>query len=798
MIIKNSDLLGKKLKNLILIISFVIDIIIVASIVSIIVITCNSTYIEKSNNIFVLIILSILGSISIIDIIEIKRNKKSIAYTISKKFLKNVNDKSILPFNLNSTQQVFCETVFGMKDKNRYIYVFGKRNKGKSTAILYLLDGFSKNIDDLNEIPWIDNFTFIDCTSNKKEILDYFLMNDPVNTRISQFSNSLIVIDNIEHLGKTFFEENVGLFSSYKSLFIIIEDTTNDLPLYKLDSNNRCLLVSDFNSSVIGIKPIVNLYENLKAFNSTERKVFFSLYFLTCFSEFAYIYDIKNIIKINKISLHRALNKIKKLAIYIPFPFNTKYYYCSNRNYIKKIDNLLYDFSEYKTVLEMFVKSSSTNAECRWLCFIRSNDDIISNMPKDKKRALFHKALYNGKYFELYNELSNCIKNEHKKEKLLLYEKGFLSFYIGNHKNATAIFSELVNAFDSSNEKKEMMLHIIESSHGNPDSNNMNLICKFIGEMQAQNDFYSVCATYWKKHIDTEKGVFKPTAFSNLRKNIRSFPYCNNSLYRSIVHRCFLDEIRCCHILGNRPSNQFLSEYISFLKSCSQARNDYYLNLYIEANTMHYVEIIDTMLSDNYSSEDLIDLTKTAEAFYNKALSSTYSDEKSKRATKIKLLDLCMIYNDFDYENTVNQVNLFNIHSQINDVQVHEAFCETILIKTKILSPSNLSDECGLIFSDNLLREIHNHFEKGYMIYRKYGNYYGMLRLDFLMLLFDLLKSGSSSKNCVERLIEFKEKCYEYPKELRIVEYILDRYKNNLCSTMLILSIIRAYPIILQ
>ena len=73
-----------------------------------------------------------------------------------------------------------------------------------------------------------------------------------------------------------------------------------------------------------------------------------------------------------------------------------------------------------------------------------------------------------------------------------------------------------------------------------------------------------------------------------------------------------------------------------------------------------------------------------------------------------------------------------------------------------------------------------------------------MLRLDFLMLLFDLLKSGSSSKNCVERLIEFKEKCYEYPKELRIVEYILDRYKNNLCSTMLILSIIRAYPIILQ
>lgn len=798
MIIKNSNLLGKKLKNLILVISLVIDIAILVSIVAIIVITCNSSYIEKSSNIFVLIVLPILGSISIIDIIGIKRSKKSIAYTISKKILEDANIKSILPFNLSPTQQVFCETVFGMKDKNRYIYVFGKRNKGKSTAIMYLLDGFSKNIDNLNEIPWIDNFTFIDCTSNKKEILDYFFMNDPVNTRIRQFSNSLIVIDNIELLGKTFFEENVGLFSSYKSLFIIIEDTTDDLPLYKLDLNNRCLLVSDFNSSVIGIKPTINLFENLKMFNTTEKKVFFSLYFLTYFSEFAYIYDIKNIIKINKISLRRALNKIKKLAIYRPFPFNTKYYYCSNRNYIKRIDNLLKDFPEYKIVLETFVKSSSTNAECRWLCFIRSNDDIILNMPKDKKKTLFHKALYNGKYFELYNELSNCIKNEPKKERLFLYEKGFLSFYIGSHKNATAIFSKLVNTFDSSNEKKEMMLHIIESSHGNPDSNNMNLIYKFIGEMQSQNDFYSICATYWKKHIDTEKGIFKATAFNNLRKNISNFTNCNISLYRSIVHRCFLDEIRCCHILGNRPSNQFLSEYISFLKTCSQSRNDYYLNLYIEANTIHYVEIIDTILSDNYSSEDIIDLTNTAEAFYNKALNSTYSDEKSKRATKIKLLDLCMIYNDFDYEDTLNQINLFNIHSQINDVQVHEAFCETILIKTKILSPINLSNECGLTFSDNLLQEIHNHFEKGYMIYQKYGNHYGMLRLDFLMLLFDLLKSDSASKNCVERLIEFKEKCYDYPKELCIVEYILDKYKNNLCSTMLILSIIRAYPIILQ
>lgn len=799
MIIKNTDLIDKKLKYLIFIISSFIDVGICVIFISIIVTTYNSTEIEKSNNFILLISLSVLSTISIIDIIEIVLKKKNFAFLISQKILKNPKYSSAISIELNTTQKVFCESIYGIRDKSSYIYVFGKQNKGKSTAVLYLLDGFTKNSSDLSEIPWINNFTFIDCTSNKKEILEYFLMESSVNTRIQQFSNSLTVIDNIERLGKTFFEENIGLFSSYKSLFIIIEDTTKNLPLYHLDMFKRSLLVSDFNSSVIGIKPIINLIEQLEVLKSIERKVFFALFFLTVSSEFADINEIKNIIKINRFSLYIALNKIKKFTIYAPFPFNSNYYYCCNRNYIKKIGNCIQSFSEYNSVLEDFVKSSLANPESRWICFIRSSKEIIRNISNKDRKSLFRKALYNGKYLELYNELSDSIDRDPSKEILFLYEKGFLSFYVGNHKEATDIFLKLIDTLESTSKRNEMMLHIIQSSHGNPDSNNMNLIYGFINEMQSINDFYSICATYWKKHIKTEKGIFESIEFEIIRKKIRNFTdHHNNPLFKSIIHRSFLDEIRCYHILGEQPPNEFLSEYINFLKTCSLSRNEYYSNLYIEANTIHYVNIIDTILSDYYSSDDLYSLTKDAEYFYNRALNSSYSDEKSRRATRIKLLDLCMMYNDFDYENTINQINLFNIHSQINNVQVHEAFCETLLIKAKILNPNNISDDLGFNINDDLLEEIYQHYEKGYRIYQEYDNKYGMFRLCFLIDLLAFLKSDFSDSSSINRLKEIKEEYNEYPKESRIIECLQNKYENDICSIMFLLSIIRAYPIILQ
>ena len=799
MIIKGRNSIGKKFKFLILAFSFFLDIIIISTIIAIIIIFVNSSELTNNYNIVLLMIFALLNTISIADIIEIFSKRKSIAFYFSQKILNKLESAASTPLILNTVQKSFCETIYGIENKNSYIYVFGKNNKGKTTAVLYLLDGLLKNSENLIEIPWINNFTFIDCTSNKNEILDYFFMNNSENNRVKRFSNSLTVIDNIEHLGQAFFEENVGLFGSYKSLFIIIEDTKNDSPMCNYDAYDRSLLKCNFNTSVIGIKPMINLLAQLKSLNEIDRKIFFSIYFLTLSSEFANVDEIRTILNISNVLLYKSLKKIKNLNIYVPFPFNKKYYYCSNRIYIKKIGNIISEFAEYKNILETFIKSNIANPECQWLCYIYSEEDIIMSLSDNEKTKLFQKALYNGKYLELYNELNNCIEKNPNKENLFLYEKGFLSFYIGNHKEATHIFLKLINKIDSINKRKEMMLNIIESSHGNPDIDNMNLIYSFINEIQSENDFYSVCAFYWKKHIDTEKGKFEYNVFDSIRnKLIGCFISFNKSLYKSIQHRSFLDEIRCCHILGIQPSNELLIEYTKFLQTCSQVRNDYYSNLYIEANTIHYVNLIDMLISDDSSYEEIVAEAQKAEIYYDRALGLPYSDEKSKRATKIKQLDLRMIYSDFDYQNTVNQINIFRIHSQINDVLVHEAFCETLLIKAKILKPDNISNDLGINFNDDIIKEIYIHFNKGYEIYQKYGNLYGIFRLEFLMLLLDILTTNHSNRMCIEKINLFKRKYKEYPKEIRILESLLTKFKKQSCSLMYVLSIIRAYPIILQ
>lgn len=798
MIIKNTDLIGRKRKFLILIVSMAIDIGIIVYVISTIFISIVPSTLE-GHNIMLLILFAFLSTISIIDIIKILCHKKSLAFLIVQKILYNTDSGQSFQTTLNSTQKSFCETIYGMENKNSYVYVYGKHNRGKTTAVLHLLDGFSKNSKDLAEIPWIDNVTFIDCNSEKNKILDYFLMNDNSNTRVNQFSKSLTVIDNIEQLGSAFFEENVGLFSSYKSFFIIIEDTKDDFSMAKLDSYNRALLICNFNSSVIGIKPINNLFEQLKSLKSIDREVFFSLYFLTLSDEFVSIDEIERIIDINTISLHRSLNKIIKLNVYIPFPFNKKYYYCLNRNFINKLGSAISQFKEYQKILATFIKSSTTNPECRWLCYIRSDERTILSLTYNQKIKLFQKALYNGKYSELYSELNNCIEQNSYKENLFLYEKGFLSFYLGHHKIATQIFSNLIDQFDSKSKRKEMMLHIIESSHGNPDVDNMKFINNFINEIQADNDFYSVCAFYWKKHIDTEKGNFEYSAFESIRNNLMAFVrFGNNPLYKSIMHRSFLDQIRCCHILGIQPSNDFFTEYVSFLETCSPIRNEYYSNLYIQANTIHYVYLIDMLLSDSFSYEEIVSEVQKAEIYYNRALNSSYCDEKSKHATKVKLLDLCMLYHDFDYQNTVNQINIFRMHSQINDVQVHEAFCETLLVKAKILNPANISSNLGLDFNEKIIQDIYGHCKKAYEIYEKYGNAYGLIRIEFLMILFDILITSYSDDVYIEKLSSFKKRITKYPKETSIIENLLNKYKNHSISLGIILSIIRAYPIILQ
>lgn len=297
--------------------------------------------------------------------------------------------------------------------------------------------------------------------------------------------------------------------------------------------------------------------------------------------------------------------------------------------------------------------------------------------------------------------ISNEIHKSPEKGKIFTYEKGFLSFHVGNHKEATDLFWSLINNQETTIKRKEIMLNIIQSNHGNPDQENMNTIYSFINYLKQNNDFYSVCAQYWETHIRSEKGEFDIESFHNIRNEIKKHE--NNPIKNSIVQRCFTDEIRCYHILGRKPPMELYCSYRDFLKKGSIIRFNYFYNLYVEANDIHYIRILESVLCENGNVQELAD---SADYFYKLSLSSSYGDEKSLLATKIKHFDLKMLYADFNFEETVREINIFRTRSQMNNVKVQEAYCETLLIKAYILNPKNFSNDSGFVLKNDTLELI--------------------------------------------------------------------------------------------
>ncbi len=788
MIINKCSIISKKQKKIILIVSIIVDVIAILLLIFSILVVLNS----DDENIFFALLINVIGTISLTDFLSIISKRSSLAWKITSYFNKRFKNTShISVFELSTEQRKFCDKVIGLREKNSYIYLYGIKGKGKTTAVLYLLDSLTK-CNDISEIPWSNNLTFVDCTSQKEEVLNFFGLTSDLSERINKFNNSLVVIDNIEKMGKIFLNENIDLFSSSKSLFLIIEDTDDNHSLCDEVQFTNALFAKNFDTSVIGIRAQLNLYDTLLDFDDNEKKVFFALCIATISNAFTNIKDIRKILRLSIFVFNKALRKILSKNIFHIFPFNSNYLYCLDSSSVKSVEEQFQSDLLFNTVLKMFINSAIPSSECRWLCLVKSEMPIINSVPLNERIKLFNSALYDGNYKKLYDVISNEISKSPEKDKIFTYEKGFLSFHVGNHKEATELFWSLINNQETTIKRKEIMLNIIQSNHGDPDQENMNAIYSFISYLKQDNDFYSICAQYWETHISSEKGEFGIESFHNIRHEIKK--YENNPIKNSIVQRCFTDEIRCYHILGRKPPMELYYDYRSFLKKGSIIRFNYFYNLYVEANDIHYIRILESVLCGNDNIQELAD---SADYFYELSLSSSYGDEKSLLATKIKHLDLKMVYADFNFEDAVREINLFRARAQMNNVKVQEAYCETLLIKASVLNPQNFSNDNGFVLKNETLDSINLLYCNAKETYIKYNNEYGIMRLDFLLLLIELLNINLNFN--IDALNNFSIKCADYfYKEQRIIKEIIEKIQKNELTSMYILSIIRCYPIILQ
>lgn len=800
MIIKNISIFTKKQKSFIIIISSIIDVIVLCVFGALIITGLNDNSVMIKDKYYLLVILALLGTIPFGDLISIISKRRSIAFIVLRAYLSRKNDLLSIGIKINGRQRQFCETIFGSNFDKRLIYVYGKESKGKSTAILYLLKGLFINSQSTSEIPWVDSITFVDCTNNREEILDYFSMDESMLNRIKKFEDNLVVIDNIECLGKIFLDQNIGLFLSRKSYFIIIEDTSVDEPMCGLDALNDALCVYSFNPSIFSTNTQSNLCDLISSFDADTKMVFFSLYFFSLSSDFILKKNACDVLHISKRAFRKSFKKIQATGAFVTFPYRTLYCFCCKKKELGCIDDVFGDDSEYNAVLKTYIFSDTVDSESKWRCLLRCDISTITQFSQDERRKMFHRALHHGNYKGLYEELNKIIRISPNKETIFLFERAHLAFHVGNHKESTNCYKQLINHETVLDKKKELMLRIVESSHGNPDDTNMTMVNTLIEDLKQTDDFYAHCAMYWYIHIQSEKGEFLFEDMSIVRQRIAEYtdPAIAN-LQRSILMRTYTDEIRFHHILGHRNNIKLYNEFNHYLSTCSSKRKEYFSNLYTEANHIHYILLLDTVLYHDEFGQDADELARTAEYYYDRALASEYYDEKSKRATRIKQLDLKMMFSDFNYEDTIRQINLFRIHSELNNVGVHVAFCETLLMKALILHPNNLSNDLGIHCPKSRTNEINGHYKAAKKIFKEYRNEYGLFRLDFILGLFNLLLSNRyTEEKCFNDLKKLLDAHANYEKEQKVINELLRKKADDSITKMFILSIIRAYPIVLQ
>ncbi|WP_133250179.1 hypothetical protein [Ruminiclostridium sufflavum] len=695
------------------------------------------------------------------------RKRKSVALFLARKFLPDKSTKFIV---LNKFQKNFIEKYQGKSNSVGFICLEGAENTGKTTAVINLMESLWKYVEKDCDIEKILNATIINCSTNQEEIL-FLFSRDRQEQRISKFSNNLVVIDNIEKMSPLFIEDCKELFQSQKSFFILIYNRPNQ-------KNINTLKPTDSFDNAI---PSFEL-DNFNIMNSVEKDLLLIICILSDITYLVYKKEIYSLLDHlpNRI-IKKSLNHLIKRKIINAFAFNDHYIYKSQNLNINQylIDNPRDD------LLLRLIKSNQTDIIYKWSFLLNCSEKSITGELSRNKASIFNQATNTGSYRTMYTLLN---KKSEQIQNLFLYEKAILSFYMGEHKESHIILNELLSQ-SSPNRKEELKLAVIQATHGSSNRECVSLIQTYLAEMECKDTVYGCIARYWRLHIDTEMGIFNYEPFLDIIYMLKTFD--STALTQNTIQRCYTDYIRCCHIVGEKcnDSRSVISNFIKFL-SVNPIKKQYYENLYLKANAIHYIEIPNAFLRREKNTEGLVNSAKT---YYEDAICCNYGDDKSVAAAELKMIDLQICYSDFDFANAKIKIQKFKRSSLYNEVDVFVAYSCTLLVKLHITAPQNMSNDRGLYFEEDTLNEIESNYYEGLKIYEKFKNTYGVFRLKFLYCLFKLYR-GSPSSQVLSEMNILLQKNHNLKRE----NAIYDALKRDGHEKMYILGLIKSYPIILQ
>lgn len=759
-------------------------------------IVCAMINTQESINIGT-IIMGLAAIISLVEFVYHKIfNKYSILY---KMLLKSYKSKHKL-YPPTPMQVEVCAWITSKIQNGNGIVVYGKPGVGKTSSVFMFLADNTKDIDLLRNIRWAKSIIYIDCKNDKSDVLDFFATQGK-NIHREVFENSLIIIDNLESMGKSFLENLINIINSSMGRFILLADVYNwDNNLYvsleRKGMENNCTLVTS------ELSDFENVYKKL---TDSEKEVLLVIYYISLSHTLIQVEDICAMFCKNIFSLrfkYVLFSLLRKDFIKF-FPFDHSYVLMAKRIQMARYQSVIGNTQQNLNAVDKIFINSEKFPESAWISLIKLPYEQIMQMSIDKREQLFSNALISGNYNSLFKILLDELKYSPIKEDVFLYEAGTLCFFNSKQEDAFQKYNILIEKEPSVDKRKRIMLRVIEATHGDVSSTTQGNIDSYLKKLTNNNYEYSLYAEYWKLHIKTEKGIFPIAEYEKLLENLMNYKQSiqDQQIYLEIVKRCYTDIIRSYHILKELLPFEISSNFMSFLNE-NYDKNirmiNYYNSLYINANTLHYIDLLNAILENNSCQ----DVYERALMSYNLAIASGYENHKSVSACEIKCIDLKLYSeeNISEFGEYETKIKKFLSNAEINKVSVHVAYCKTLLAKLCMIQ--NLYDDEYRKLSNRKKKnaKIKTYLREARKIYTVYNNDYGIIRIDFLELLYYIatISDKQELEKTIHSMADILEKHQEYQREMHIMQFYENILNNEISFGMLSFSILKAYPIIMQ
>ncbi len=685
-------------------------------------------------------------------------------------------DNSLQDTKINELKQLIWES-------DNIIYLHGEIFTGKSHTILSLIK---------NEHKYFQNkdITFFHCYGQTADFIKFMDDMKKLNNNSlpeDEDTKTIIIIDNFESVRYDIFLKYN--FTATNKIFLIensIEGEKRNPTNFIVNSNveaskvNFVTEVKSKNLSSYKKRRILNLSKSEKAAYAMLLIVFKNY-------EYYNIGKFKKLVTESGLCNKTDLKKVLKLKLISPFFLNKNFYRLDFKSFVYAENLLNYDKDhEVLNYIISITSDKDIDEITKWSACVFTEIEF-----QNIREKLFDAALKMSNFVRMYGILEQ-VPN---KSQVVLYEQSLIYYYMSMQSKSVDSITEFKKKTDIPN--KKMDFKYIDCVHGSSDESVMKIVFNYLDEYENHNDIYRYHALYWKIHIGTERGVFLTSQFKKIINEIQEQYDTSDFEHTELIKRCYTDIFRSGFILNNKIDNEEADEFIKFLEKNYNDRNAlvYYNKLYIIAGNTHYVEIPNLYLQ-NKSCKKV--LSKASDA-YTAAINSNYTSPKSNLVAELKSYDLKLIeelcVKSEINENTYSILNDFKLKvdnfreiSLSNNVDVHVAYCDTLLFKILLIKNilNNINNDYRM--EDAGKKIIESYLKSAKDIYHEYKNEYGVKRC--LVLEIFMNKYYSPNKSIENNNDKFDDRDKKFIGELNNIKSPRDFIQ--------ICKLISVYPIVLQ